>query len=308
MSKANQLSGIFAAAVTPVNIDGGLLLDDLTMLLEFLANRGCHGALLLGTTGEGPSFSPKERKEILNAALSVRESFPGFRLLAGTGTPSLDESVQLTRDAFNLGFDGVVVLPPYYFHSASEEGILDWYDQILDQAVPEDGYFLVYHIPKMSGIDLSIDFFKRLKDNHPNRFSGLKDSSGSVDFAEDLGAAFGNELSVMSGTDNLLKHALENHAAGCITAMANVFSPHLHAQWEAYHNGDSKYLGEVQNKISKVREIMNQYSPFPPLYKSLLTRLYGFDRWNVRLPLKPLTREMEDKVLFQLKEINAVDE
>jgi len=308
MSKANQLSGIFAAAVTPVNIEGGLLLDDLTTLLAFLANRGCHGALLLGTTGEGPSFSPQERKEILNAALSVRETYPAFKLLAGTGTPSLDESIQLTRESFKIGFDGVVVLPPYYFRSASAEGILDWYHQILTKAVPGDGHFLVYHIPKMSGIELSIDFFRHLKDHHPRRFSGLKDSSGSMAFAEDLGITFGNELSVFSGTDNLLKHALENHAAGCITAMANVFSPHLRTLWEAYHSGNSDYSREVQNKISKVREMMNHYSPFPPLYKALLARLFGFDRWNVRLPLTPLTQEMEDKVLFQLKEINAVDE
>jgi 4-hydroxy-tetrahydrodipicolinate synthase len=307
MSKANQLSGIFAAAVTPVNIDGGLLLDDLTKLLEFLANRSCHGALLLGTTGEGPSFSPQERKEILSASLSIRETFPAFKLLAGTGTPSLDESIQLTREAFKIGFDGVVVLPPYYFRSASEEGILDWYNQILSKAVPEDGHFLVYHIPKMSGIDLSIDFFERLKDQHPSRFSGLKDSSGSVDFAEALGNVFGIELSVFSGTDNLLKHALENHAAGCITAMANVFSPNLRTLWEAFHSGDSDYSREAQNKISKVREMMNQYSPFPPLYKALLFRLFEFNRWNVRLPLTPLSREMEDKVLFQLKEIDAVD-
>ena len=303
MNKANQLSGVLAAAVTPINMDGELLLDDLIQFLDFLANRGCQGSLLLGTTGEGPSFSPEERREILQAALSVRVSFPEFKLLAGTGTPSLDESIQLTRSAFNIGFDGVVVLPPYYYRSASEEGLLDWYSQILTQAVPEDGHFLVYHFPKMSGINLSIDFMKRLKNHHPNRFSGVKDSSGSKDFAEALGIAFGNELSVFSGADNLLYHALENHASGCITAMANVFSPELHAVWEAYHSGKTSLLCQAQDKLSKYREIMNQYSPFPPLYKALLARLFGFTRWSVRLPLTSLKPETEDDILLQLKKI-----
>jgi 4-hydroxy-tetrahydrodipicolinate synthase len=89
-------------------------------LLDFLARRGCHGALLLGTTGEGPSFAPEERIAIFRAALEVQQTQPAFRLLAGTGTPSLEETIILTRAAFDLGMDGVVVLPPYYFRKITD--------------------------------------------------------------------------------------------------------------------------------------------------------------------------------------------
>jgi 4-hydroxy-tetrahydrodipicolinate synthase len=111
MSRAS-LSGVYAAAVTPLKPDFSPDADAIPHLLGFLAGRGCHGALMLGTTGEGPSFSPAERDGIWRAAMRVRQEHPDFRLLAGTGTPSLTETIDLTRLAFELGFDGVVTLPP----------------------------------------------------------------------------------------------------------------------------------------------------------------------------------------------------
>ena len=104
----HPLSGVYAAAVTPLKPDLSPDLEAVAPFLSFLASRGCHGALIFGTTGEGPSFSPAEREAIWRAALQVREQAPNFRLLAGTGTPSLTETIDLTRLAFELGYDGVV--------------------------------------------------------------------------------------------------------------------------------------------------------------------------------------------------------
>ena len=102
----HALAGVFAAAVTPMKTDFSPDLDAIPPLLDFLANRGCNGVLLLGTTGEGPSFSPEERAEICRSALQIRQDHPCCKLLAGTGTPSLTETISLTRTAFDLGFDG----------------------------------------------------------------------------------------------------------------------------------------------------------------------------------------------------------
>src|SRR3990172_5540535 len=115
MSAFQHLSGVYAAALTPLQEDFSPDLEGIPILLDFLAQRGGHGALLLGTTGEGPSCAFSERLAIFHAALDIRKKFPNFRLLAGTGTPSLEETKNLTRAAFEAGMDGVVVLPPYYF-------------------------------------------------------------------------------------------------------------------------------------------------------------------------------------------------
>src|SRR5512134_1132727 len=102
MTSQHPLAGVYAAAVTPLRgqPDPSLDLDSVPVLFEFLAARGCHGLVLFGTTGEGPSFSPAERERLMRLACEVRLSHPGLRLLAGTGTPSLAETIELTKLAF----------------------------------------------------------------------------------------------------------------------------------------------------------------------------------------------------------------
>jgi 4-hydroxy-tetrahydrodipicolinate synthase len=299
MSDHQKLSGVYAAALTPINQDGSLALEDLSTLLDFLARRGCHGALLMGTTGEGPSFSPEERLSVMKAAISIRKTYPNFRLLAGTGTPSLDESIQLTRYAFVLGFDGVVVLPPYYFRKATQDGLFEWFSQLIKRAVPESGPLFAYHIPGMSGVPLPIELLQRLKDAFPQRFAGLKDSSSDAGFARQLGETFGKDLMVFSGNDALFSLALQNQASGCITAMANLFSPDLRMVWDAHINGDTK--PDVQARLSGYRHVMNHYAPFPPLYKAMLPSLHGLPHWNVRPPLVPLPPETVSEILSETK-------
>src|SRR3990172_8323593 len=98
MTTEHPLAGVYAAAVTPLQeADSSLDLDSVPVLLKFLASRGCHGAVLFGTTGEGPSFSASEREAVLRAASAARAFLPGFRLIAGTGTPSISETIVLTR-------------------------------------------------------------------------------------------------------------------------------------------------------------------------------------------------------------------
>ena len=133
------LSGVYAAALTPLQADFSPDLEAVAPFLAFLASRGCHGALLFGTTGEGPSFSSDEREAVWRAALKIREQVPDFRLFAGTGTPSLNETVNLTRLAFDIGYDAVVTLPPYYFRNASDDGLFAWFEQVIHKAVPQRG-------------------------------------------------------------------------------------------------------------------------------------------------------------------------
>jgi len=293
-----MIQGIFAASITPLNPDFSPDLDSLPGYLDFLARRGCHGALLLGTTGEGPSFSPQQRLAIFTAALKVRQDWPEFHLLAGTGTPSLDETAKLTQSAFDLGMDGVVLLPPYYYRGSDDEGLYTWYMNILDRSVPRNGIVLAYHIPTVSGVGLSLDLISRLFDAAPTKFSGLKDSSGDVEFAHQLGTRFGDNLSVFTGNDKLLSEALHNNASGCITALANLISPDLRELWNAYQ--ENKMMSGIQERITLFREVCEAYQPFPPLIKFLLHRKYDFPLWSVCPPLTPLPKEIGNRVSAML--------
>jgi len=296
----HPLSGVYAAAVTPLKADFCPDLDAIPLLLDYLARRGCHGALLLGTTGEGPSFSPEEREQILRAGLQVRAAHPAFHLLAGTGTPSLSETALLTRRAFELGYDGVLVLPPYYYRQAKEEGLLAYFSALIRQAVPADGLLFIYHIPQLTGIPLSVGWLKRLQAAFPRQFAGIKDSSHDADFGRRLGEGFGEELGIFTGVDSFFLAALDLHAAGCITAPANLISPDLRRIWDARRAGED--AAALQARVSAIRNVLEKYPPFPPALKALFARQGAFPRWPVRPPLADLEADRTEQVAQELAE------
>jgi 4-hydroxy-tetrahydrodipicolinate synthase len=300
MTTPHPLSGVYAAAVTPLKSDLTLDFDSIPALLKFFASRGCHGIVLFGTTGEGPSFSPAEREAWMRAMSDCRHLVPGFRLIAGTGTPSLSESIELTKLAFDLGLDGALVVPPYYFRKATDEGLFNWFDELIQKAVPSDGYILGYHFPNVAGIGFSVELLLRLKDVFPSQFAGIKDSSHDADLARTLGDTFGPDLAVFSGTDSYVQLAMQNHAAGCITAPANLLSPGLREIWDLILAG--KDPSEAQANVKKQREILDKYPPFPPTLKALLHRLHGFPRWSVKPPLVSLAPELEEDAVREFGE------
>jgi 4-hydroxy-tetrahydrodipicolinate synthase len=300
-----NLAGIFAASITPLQSDGSPDLDGIEQMVYFLAGRGCHGLLLLGTTGEGASFSPSERALVFKAAIEARKGFPDLHLLGGTGTPSLDETVELTRLAFDLGFEGVVVLPPYYYKKVTDDGLFAWFDTLLRQAVPTDGSLLGYHIPQVTGLGFSLDLLSRIKDAHPSSFAGIKDSSGDPTFAKSLGERFGHDLHVLTGNDRLFSLALESQASGCITAMANLVSPLLRKVWEAFLAGQPD--PSLQDTLTKTRLIFDRYPPMPPLLKALLHHVHNLPLWPVKPPLIPMPPTQVSLILEEISNLSSQD-
>ena len=303
MELRHPLAGIYAAAVTPIKPDLSLDLDAVPVLLKFLAARGCHGIVLFGTTGEGPSFSPTERELLMRSACEVRASMPGFRLLAGTGTPSLSETIDLTKLAFDLGYEGVLVVPPYYFRKATDNGLFLWFSELIRKAVPSNGHLLGYHFPHVAGIGFSMELLARLKDAFPIQFAGIKDSSHDAGLARHLGEKFGSDLVVLTGTDSYLPLAMQNKAAGCITAPANILSPDLREAWDLINDG--KDPTEAQARVKKQRDILEKYPPFPPTLKALLHRLHGLPRWSVKPPLESISEKMEEQLVQEFEELKV---
>lgn len=294
----HPLAGVYAAAVTPLQADLTPALNDIPPLLDFLARRGCHGALLLGTTGEGPSFSPAEREAIFKASVRIRETRPDFRLFAGTGTPSLDETIHLNKIAFDLGYNGVVVLPPFYFRDASEEGLSNWFSQVIHASVPADGLLLGYHFPRISGVPLPLTLLTQLRDNFPNQFAGLKDSSGDLYHAITLAREFEDRL-IFVGNDKILSLTLIAGASGCITALANLTSLALRRIWDRHQRGED--INEIQNKVDQARDVLDDYKPLPASVKGLLAQLYDFPHWPVKPPLMPFQKQVMAQAAEEMK-------
>ena len=295
----HPLSGVYAAAITPLKSDFSIHHAAIPPLLDFYARRGCHGALLFGTTGEGPSFAPEERTKACKIALEIRQTYSNFKLLLGAGTPSLDETVALTRAAFDLGFEGTVTLPPYYFRKVSDDGLFAWFGAVIKRAVPSGGNFFAYHIPSVSGVAVSPDLMARLKDAFPTQFAGVKDSSADADYGARLNDRFGKDQLIFCGTDPLLQDALTHGAGGCITAPANLFSPELRQVWEAHLQGG--HASQAQGRLETMRPILDRYPPASATLKALLARFHNLPRFPVCPPLAPISSETEEKVAVELQ-------
>lgn len=282
----HRLAGVHAAAITPLTPEGQPDLKTLPALLDGLQARGCHGALLLGTTGEGPSFSSAERAAIMRAAADWGNSHPDFTLMAGTGTPSLTESIELNTLAFELGFDAVVTLPPYFLRNAGDAGLLDWFTAVIEASVPEGRHMLGYHIPQVAGVGLSGELLARLRSAFPLRFAGIKDSTGRYEHAQTLLGAIDADFVLLAGNDSLLAAELAIGASGCITAMANVFSREARAVYDAFIAGEE--TAPLQSRLSALREIMDSAAPLPASIKALLPEFHGLPVGTVRAPLRML--------------------
>jgi 4-hydroxy-tetrahydrodipicolinate synthase len=300
MEISSQIKGVIVAAVTPITAD---LTPDLAIipeLLEFYARRGAHGALLLGTTGEGPSFSPSEREAIFRAGAEIKSQRSDFVLLAGTGTPSLDETIQLNKTAFDLGYQGVVTLPPFYFRSASEEGLFSWFSHVIQASVPEDGRLLGYHFPHISGVPLSQFLLARLAATFPIRFGGIKDSSGDLTHTQTTITTLPRQ-SILVGNDRLMTEGLKAGSGGCITAPANLISPQLRKIYDAFLDGEDTTT--EQTKVDAAREVLDTLMPFPAALKGLLAELHGFPIWPLKPPLEPFTHSQINAAAEQITNI-----
>lgn len=277
-----NLSGVYAAAVTPMRPDGRLDLPALQGHLRRLTAQGLTGVLLMGTTGEGTSLSLDERTDLLRAAVEADTS---LRIMAGTGTPSLLDTITATREAFALGVDHALLLPPYYYKGVSAQGLADYFRRVLDAAVPEGRGVLLYHIPQVSGVGISTELLDLLADEIGERIIGLKDSSGDLAHACMLTARY-PALRVFVGSDSLLLDALRCGVSGAITAGANVLTPLLAALYSGYHAGsDDEALHTQQNKLSAARAVLDAYPPFPASLKRLLADQHGDMQPDVRPPL-----------------------
>jgi 4-hydroxy-tetrahydrodipicolinate synthase len=205
--------GVWAATLTPV--DARLQIDE-SRALEYYAElleTGCDGVNVLGTTGEAMSFGIDQRIALMEA---VASALPRERVMAGTGAASLADTIRLTRCAIDAGFRAALILPPFFFRESTHEGIVRYYDELL-QAVPQSrGRLLLYNFPKMSGITFEPALVRQLVTELPGAFAGLKDSSNDRALQTALIAEF-PALRVFPGSEAYLSEAVAGGATGCIS-------------------------------------------------------------------------------------------
>lgn len=277
------VSGVNCAAATPLNAD---LTVDLGLFAEHchrLLAEGCHGIALLGTTGEANSFSVGERRLILEGALKA--GIAGEQLIPGTGVAAGPESIELTRHALANGVSKVVMLPPYYYKGVSDEGVFAAYARIIEAIGDSRLKLVLYHIPQVSAVPLSLALISRLIAAFPDTVVGIKDSSGDLANMQAIAAAHPG-FAVLAGADPLLLPLLQSGGAGCITATSNLVADSLRTIYD--HTDDAALVQPAQARINAWRALSNSYVQIPTI-KAMIGLKTGNPAWNrVRPPLLPL--------------------
>jgi 4-hydroxy-tetrahydrodipicolinate synthase len=282
----HKITGVYSAATTPLNADGSPDLGLFTEHCHRLISEGCHGVALLGTTGEANSFSSAERRTILEAALEA--GIAADQLLPGTGVVAIPETVELTKHALSLGVTKVVMLPPFYYKGVSDEGLFASYAQVLEKIGDSRLQVILYHIPQVSGVPLSIPLISRLVEAFPETVVGIKESAGDFNNMQAIIAACPG-FSVLCGADPLLLPLLKAGGAGCITATSNLVANSLRTVYDHVH--DETRAAEVeaaQARINAFRTLSNSYVQIPTI-KAMVGLKTGNAAWKrTRPPLLPL--------------------
>ncbi len=235
------MQGVIAAVPTPYTAE---MTPQKAPFLEHcswaLAN-GCDGLNVLGSTGEANSLSHAARLDVMGWAATGLET---SRLMVGTGTPALHETIALTRAANDLGYAVALVLPPYYYKPLSNDALIAWY-MAVDAALGDAKiqiYF--YNFPQMTGLTIPVEVIAALAAKAPKRFTGIKDSSGDLDYCRAILAANGN-LRVFPSSETALADAHKDGFAGCISATTNITAELCGQAWAQAANPPADTLATM---------------------------------------------------------------
>ena len=267
--------------LTPFNDDLSIATDLFVEHGQRLLEEGCAGLVPFGTTGEALSVGIDERIEAVRALVDSGLD-PGC-LMPGTGVSNLVDTARLSRACLDMGCPAVMVLPPFYYKSVSDDGLYNYFAELIARIGPDARIYL-YHIPPIAVVGISVELVTRLRDAFPEQIVGIKDSSGDWDNTRKLLAIDG--LVVFPGSELPLIEALELGAPGCISATANTNAAAIAAVIRAYGEGDLERAVELQAKVAQYRiALLEKHAPIPA-QKRLLAMRSGDERWaNVRPPL-----------------------
>ena len=205
--------------------------------------------------------------------------------MVGTGTPALAETVALTTAADDLGFSVALVLPPYYYKPATEAGLYRWYMALHEALDGRTIRVLFYNFPQMTGITIPQTLIERLHRAAPDRFCGIKDSSGDLAYCRGIVAAL-PDFAVLPSSETALPQGRASGFAGCISATVNLSAPLCGRLWA----GEP----DLAHRIAAIRAAIAA-QPLIPAVKYLIGQRCGDPRWREALPpLTPLTAEARD--------------
>ena len=284
-----MLKGSIVALITP--FEGERLSEDTYVkLINYHLANGTNGVVPGGTTGESPTLSHNEHKKIIEIA--VKECNGKIPVIAGTGSNSTDEAIELSKFAEKVGSDALLIVTPYY-NKPTQEGLYQHYKKINDNVgIP----IIIYNIPSRSVIDMNVDTMSKLYEL--KNIKGVKDATGDLNRVDQQLKSMGKEFIQLTGNDDNALEFNKRGGVGAIGVTANVAAK-LSSDFQKSCKEDINNASKLDKLLQPLHtSLFIESNPSPVKYAA---SLLGMCKPTVRLPLVDVREETKKKVSEALK-------
>ena len=286
-----MINGIYAATLSILDADLGLDIKKTIAHAEKVIDKGCHGVVFFGSTGQSQLISLSDKINLINnlSTNSYKENF-----IIGTGLNSLSDTISLMKISMSLGFIKFLIMPPAYY-KYDDQDVFNFYSNII-KVIP-DSKIILYNFEKLSGYKFSEKIVYKLVENFPDQIIGVKDSSYNL--FEKLKI---NNFSLMPGSESKLLKGLDLGCSGIITATTNATASLAR---NVYENFTKKKEQNSNEKLCKIRAVFEQYN--------LISGLHTFfgqndpNYHNILPPLRILNENEKNNLLNQLDTLDFRD-
>lgn len=280
--------GISTALLTPFNSDGSLNLPLFCRHANWVLQNGANGVTPFGTTGEGASIAFGERTGAISALID--SGVPIEKMTLGLCGTAIGDVVLQVQQGIGFGITRFLLLPPFYFKGLDDAGLFEWHAKLFAASDPK-ARFILYHIPQVTQVSLSVDLVKRLHAAFPDRVLAIKDSAGQWDNSRALLES--SEIPVLVGDERLLHKAAAMGGAGSICGLANLYPRRMQTLFDT-RTEDAALSSDVDLIVSV---------PVIPALKQAMVARTGIAGWgNVRAPLRALTGEAQAAIAARFQE------
>ncbi|MGV1835974.1 dihydrodipicolinate synthase family protein [Rhizobium rhizogenes] len=275
----SQKFGLSVALTTPFDSNGDIAIGPMIKRARLSLTSGCSSVTLFGTTGEGSSIGTQEREEVLDGFLDL--GIAANHIIVGVMADSVEDAAAQAGSALSKGVRNILLAPPFYFKNVSDEGLFRWFSAVFARLGNKARDIIVYNIPSVTMVPLSVALIGRLRSAFPGVVTGVKDSSGDWPYTEALLKAH-SDLIILIGDERHLAKGVRLGGQGAISGMAN-FVPH-----------EVRLMAEDGKDDPRVEDFVLELLKYPvtAAVKVMVAQLSGDEIWlAVRPPLVSISGE-----------------
>lgn len=293
--KNTVFTGVATAIVTPLN-EKGIDFEKFAKLIEWQIEEGINAIVVCGTTGESSTLTDEEHRAAIKFAVDqVAGRVP---VIAGTGSNDAAYAIDLTKFACEAGADAMLVVTPYY-NKATQNGLIQLFTAIADASTKP---IILYNVPSRTGVNIAPATCKVLAD-HPN-ICGIKEASGNISQVAEIAALVGDKMDIYSGNDDQIVPIMSLGGKGVISVLSNVMPKKSVEICDSFFAGDIAKSREIQLELLPlINALFCEVNPIP--VKAAMAAM-GWCENYVRLPLTPMEKNNEEKLLALMKEQNLI--